>query len=75
MEINSKLSYTFDWKTDWREAPSPSLVELAFHARGDTTELELAHSKLPESEMASTETHWMEFLDLLEEMLVSKEIA
>jgi uncharacterized protein YndB with AHSA1/START domain len=72
---NKKLVYTFDWKTDWREPPTPSLVELTFHDRGDTTELELAHAKLPEPAMASTETHWAEFLDLLEEMLVKNEIA
>jgi uncharacterized protein YndB with AHSA1/START domain len=75
VEPNKKLAYTFDWKTDWREAPTPSLVELTFHDRGDITELELTHSKLPEPAMAITETHWAEFLDLLEEMLVSKEIT
>lgn len=72
---NKKLVYTFDWKTDWRESPTPSLVELTFHERGDTTDLELAHSKLPEPAMASTETHWAEFLDLLEAKLASKEIS
>jgi len=72
---NKKLVYTFDWKTDWRESPTPSLVELTFHERADTTELELAHSKLPEPAMASTETHWAEFLDLLEAKLASKEIG
>lgn len=75
VEPNEKLAYTFDWKTDWREPPTPSLVELTFRDRGNATELELAHSKLPEPAMASTETHWMEFLDLLEEMLISKELS
>lgn len=72
---SKKLVYTFDWKTDWREPSFPSLVEFTFHDRGDATELELAHSKLPEPAMASTETHWAEFLDLLEAKLISKEIS
>jgi uncharacterized protein YndB with AHSA1/START domain len=75
VEPDQKLAYTFDWKTDWREPPTPSLVELTFHDRGDKTELGLAHSKLPQPAMASTETHWAEFLDLLEEMLVSNAIS
>ncbi|MFQ5922580.1 MAG: SRPBCC domain-containing protein [Anaerolineales bacterium] len=75
VEPNKKLAYTFDWKSDWREPLTPSLVELTFHDRGDTTELELSHSKLPEPAMASTETHWTEFLDLLETMLENKELS
>jgi uncharacterized protein YndB with AHSA1/START domain len=74
VEPNKKLAYTFDWKSDWRDAPTPSLVELTFHDRGDTTELELAHSKLPEPAIASTETHWTEFLDILEEKLTNNEL-
>ena len=75
VEQNNKLAYTFDWKMDWREPPTPSLVELSFHDRGDSTELEIAHSKLPQPAMESTEKHWTEFLDLLEEKLVSKELS
>lgn len=75
VEPNRRLAYTFDWKTDWREPSTPSLVELIFHDRGETTELELTHSRLPEPAMESTEAHWAEFLDLLEEMLVNKVIA
>lgn len=75
VEPNNKLAYTFDWKTDWRELPTPSLVELTFHDRGDRTELVLVHSRLPGPAMASTETHWAEFLDLLEEVLVCKELS
>ena len=75
VEPNKKLAYTFDWKSDWRESPTPSLVTLTLHDRGKTTELELVHSRLPEPAMASTDTHWAEFLDLLEELLVKKEIA
>ena len=75
VEPNQKLSYTFDWKNDWREPPTPSLVELTFHDRGDGTELELTHSKMPEPGLESTESHWTEFLEVLESMLVSKEIS
>jgi uncharacterized protein YndB with AHSA1/START domain len=72
---SEKLTYTFDWKTDWRETPTPSLVEFTFRDRGDTTELEVTHSRLLGPAMASTETHWTEFLDLLESMLSSKELS
>ena len=75
VEPNNKLTYTFDWKMDWREPPTPSMVELNFHDRGDSTELEIAHSKLPQPAMESTEKHWKEFLDLLEEKLVRKELC
>ncbi|GMR11078.1 MAG: SRPBCC family protein [Anaerolineae bacterium] len=75
VERNQRLSYTFDWKADWREPPTPSLVELTFHDRGDTMELEVTHSQMPEPGVASTEEHWAEFLDTLEQMLVSKELS
>jgi uncharacterized protein YndB with AHSA1/START domain len=75
VEQNALLTYTFDWKTDWREPPTPSLVELRFHDRGGATEIELRHSQLVEAEVESTESHWTEFLDLLEEMLASKELS
>ncbi len=69
VEPNLKLSYTFDWKTDWREPPMPSLVELNFHDRGDSSELEVVHSEMPEPGLKSTETHWTEFLDTLEQVV------
>jgi uncharacterized protein YndB with AHSA1/START domain len=75
VEPSSRLSYTFDWKTDWREPPTPSLVELTFHDNGDSTEIELRHSQLVEPAVESTDKHWNEFLDLLEEMLVSKALT
>ncbi|MFQ5904779.1 MAG: SRPBCC family protein [Candidatus Binatia bacterium] len=75
VEANQKLSYTFDWKNDWREPPTPSLVELTFHNRGENTELVLVHSRMPEPGLASTERHWTEFLDVLEQMLVDKELG
>lgn len=75
VEPNQKLSYTFEWKSDWREPPTPSLVELTFRERGDSTELEVVHSQMPESGLESTEAHWTEFLDVLEEKLVGKEIT
>lgn len=74
VEPKRKLSYTFDWKTDWREAPTPSLVELTFHARGDRTELEMRHSRMPEAALESTETHWNEFIEVLEELLDQGEL-
>jgi uncharacterized protein YndB with AHSA1/START domain len=75
VEPNQKLSYTFDWKSDWREPPTPSLVELTFHDRGDSMELEVVHSRMPELGLESTEKHWTEFLDTLDEMLASETIS
>lgn len=75
VEPNQKLSYTFDWKTDWRELPTPSLVELTFRGLTDGTELEVVHSRMPESGLESTEAHWTEFLDTLEELIDSMNIS
>jgi uncharacterized protein YndB with AHSA1/START domain len=64
-----KLSYTFDWKTDWREPPTPSLVEIEFTESGGGTEVTVTHSQVPSEAVESTRSHWDEFLDLLAELL------
>jgi uncharacterized protein YndB with AHSA1/START domain len=69
VETNKKLAYTFDWKTDWRESPTPSLVEVEFFDRGDTTEILLFHSGVPGPGISSTESHWTEFLGVLDDFL------
>lgn len=74
VEPNRKLSYTFDWKTDWRQPPTPSLVELSFHQRGDATELEMRHSQMVEPALESTERHWNEFIGVLEKLLEEQEL-
>lgn len=74
VERNRKLSYSFDWKMDWREPATPSLVELTFHDRGDHTELELRHSRMPEPALESTEQHWNEFIGVLDEQLEAGEL-
>ncbi len=66
---DTKLVYTFDWKTDWREPATPSLVELSFHAHGEQTELEMRHSQMVEAALESTEQHWNEFIEVLAELL------
>ena len=71
---NERLLYTFDWKTDWRQAAKPSLVELRFHSMGTRTEVELVHSRLPDPAIATSEQHWNEFLQVLEELLVRQEL-
>ena len=75
VESERKLKYTFDWKTDWREDPTPSTVELTFHDRGDSTDLEVVHTGLEEASLPSADKHWNEFLDLLDELLANQEIA
>ncbi|MFQ5968808.1 MAG: SRPBCC domain-containing protein [Acidimicrobiia bacterium] len=65
----NRLSYTFDWKNDWREPPTPSLVDIEFTASGDGTEITLTHSQLPTEAVESTESHWNEFLDLLAQLI------
>jgi uncharacterized protein YndB with AHSA1/START domain len=69
VEDNKRLAYTFDWKTDWREIPTPSLVEIEFFDKGETTEIQLQHSGVPGPGIPSTEAHWSEFLEVLDEFL------
>jgi uncharacterized protein YndB with AHSA1/START domain len=74
VETNKKLVYTFDWKTDWRESPTPSLVDIEFQSLGDTTEIQLLHSGVPGPGIPSTQKHWDEFLGVLEEFLMADAI-
>ncbi|MFQ5918630.1 MAG: SRPBCC domain-containing protein [Thermoplasmata archaeon] len=69
IEPARRLSYTFDWKSDWREPPTPSLVDIAFAASGGGTEVLITHSQLPPEGVESTQSHWGEFLDVLAELL------
>jgi len=71
---NERLVYTFDWKTDWRQPATASLVELRFRGRGSKTEVETIHSQLPEMAVQSSEQHWNEFLEVLEERLVRQDL-
>ncbi len=75
VDEQKKLAYTFDWKTDWREEPTPNLVEIEFFDRGGSTEIKIAHADIPIPGVESVKTHWTEFLDLLDEFLESKEIV
>ncbi len=70
-----RLVYSFDWKTDWREDPTPSRVEIVFADEGEHTIVTVTHAQLFEPAAASTREHWSEFLDLLEEMLESGQIS
>ena len=74
VESMRRLVYSFDWKTDWREDPTPSRVEIKFDDQGERTGVTVHHSQLFEPAAESTDVHWNEFLDLLEEMLVAKQI-
>ncbi len=69
VETNGKLVYTFDWKTDWRASPAPSLVEIEFQGQGDRTEIQLSHSGVPGPGIPQTEKHWNEFLGVLDDLL------
>lgn len=75
VEPNTKLVYTFDWKTDWREDPTPSMVEINFIDQGEETEIQLSHSGVPGPGIPSTEAHWSEFLGLLGDLLEQKVIT
>jgi uncharacterized protein YndB with AHSA1/START domain len=66
---NQKLSYTFDWRSDWREEGTPSMVEVSFHSKGDKTELEIRHSLKDERSSKQAKTHWTEFMEVLGEMV------
>ena len=65
---NKKLVHTFDWKPDWREAPTPSLVTVEFMADDGKTILNVVHSKMGDDTM-DAEKHWNAFLDKLAEFL------
>jgi uncharacterized protein YndB with AHSA1/START domain len=75
VEEQKKLAYTFDWKTDWREDPSPNLVEIEFFDGGESTEIKISHADVPLPGVESVKTHWTEFLDLMTELLEKKEIV
>ena len=66
---NEKLKYTFDWKQDWRQQPDPSIVDLVFESRGEKTVLKLNRSQIAEPAAASTETHWTDFLAVLDKIV------
>jgi uncharacterized protein YndB with AHSA1/START domain len=75
VQPGEKLRYTFDWKTDWREDPNPSEVEITFVGKGEETEIRLVHSSVPEAALPSTISHWTEFLGALEELLETGEVV
>jgi len=75
VEVNRRLCYTFDWKQDWREPPTPSQVELEFEDAGGTTRLHLRHAQVPEPVLPSTKAHWTDFLDVLTDRLNAGEIG
>ncbi len=74
VEPGQKLSYSFDWKTDWRELPTPSAVEIRFFDHGDETEVHIHHARLGPEELEPTNAHWVEFLDVLAGMLERNEL-
>jgi len=71
VEDHVRLSYTFDWKSDWRDAPTPSLVVIDFSPTDDgNTAIHVTHGNVPVGPAAdSTKAHWNSFLDKLEEMI------
>lgn len=75
VQANLKLKYTFDWKTDWREEPTPSIVDLTFIDRGDKAEISILHSGLAEQALPSTDSHWNEFLDSLDVLFAAEELT
>ena len=65
LEAHRALEYTFDWKQDWREPATPSLVSITLSEVDGGTEILLRHSRLPEPAVPSTESHWANFLETL----------
>jgi hypothetical protein len=45
------------------------MVEIEFVPQGDTTGIRLQHSGVPGPGIPSTESHWSEFLGVLDELL------
>ena len=71
VEEKERLSYTFDWKTDWRQPHTPSLVDIVFSPTSDgKAKISMTHSDIPRGTAAdSTKEHWNAFMDKMEELL------
>lgn len=64
-----RLVYSFDWKADWREDPTPSMVAIDFSPTDDgKTAVHLEHSNVARPGVESTDEHWSHFLDRLAEV-------
>lgn len=67
IDERKRLVYSFDWKTDWRDAPAPSMVAIDFSPAGeDKTAVHLEHSGVAHQAAEATDEHWNHFLDTLE---------
>jgi uncharacterized protein YndB with AHSA1/START domain len=70
VDEGNRLAYTFDWKADWREDPTPSMVTITFSPLADgRTAIHLEHAGMPAPGAESTRTHWNGFLDKLESLV------
>lgn len=70
IEPQQRLVYSFDWKTDWREPPSPSMVSINFEPTDDgKAAVHVEHSGVSADGTESTNAHWNGFLDRLADML------
>ena len=70
IEPRQRVSYTFDWKTDWREPPSPTTVSIDFAATDDgKASIHLEHAGLSGDGSETADAHWNAFLDTLAGML------
>ena len=69
IKTDEKLVHTFDWKPDWREAPTPSLVSIEFREDDGKTILNVVHAEVGADSTEQTEKHWNAFLDKLAEFL------
>lgn len=66
VDDGTRLEYSFDWKTDWRDPHSPSMVTLEFSTTDDgRAALHLEHSGLAADGTATAEAHWNSFLDTM----------
>ena len=67
---DERLSYSFDWKTDWRDDFTPSMVTIDFSETADgRAAIRVAHAGMPPEGADSTRAHWGNFLDALEAAL------
>ena len=61
-----RLVYSFDWKTDWREPFSPSMVSIDFATSEEGgAAIHLQHTGLSTDSFVTAEAHWNSFLDVL----------
>ncbi|HEX9745597.1 MAG TPA: SRPBCC domain-containing protein [bacterium] len=69
IEDRKMVKYTFDWKHDWREDPSPHFVTNFFDGDENSTTIRIKHEGLSEEGAKGVGYHLGHFLEFLQPLL------